>query len=336
MILYRFKESGNDSFIDFLKGFSTILVILSHTVPHDLTYFPIWGGSKAVPIFLVIQIFHAYKKGNPRIPSLNKIFSRVIWPFILFQSIIFVILLVQQSSISNIISLIKSTIVGGGNGPGSYYIYIYTQFALILPFIYKLLNRFKIRTIFVLVLIISILLEVLAACVNLPDYLYRLLAIRYSFLIFFGFLWVREGIVIGKKEILLGTIGFLSVLYFTCFYEPLEPIFFDTNWKTDRWICFLFVMYLFVPLLFLLWKKLNNRIVTAIQFLGKCSYEIFLMQMLLCVAIKPEMINSYVGNEIISLVLYVLIVMMMSIMGGVFYYRKKFNCLKDDKFFRSN
>lgn len=324
MILYRFKESGNDYFIDFLKGVSIVLVILSHTLPHDLTYFPIWGGSKAVPIFLVIQIFHAYKKGNPRIPSFSKMLSRVIWPFLLFQSIILLVLLCRSiDSFSEIIRIIKSTIAGGGNGPGSYYIYIYIQFALLLPFIYACLNRYKTRTIFYSCLIISILLEVLAACVDLPDFIYRLLAIRYSFLIYFGFLWVREGIVIGKKEILLGIIGFLSVLYFTYFYESLEPIFFDTKWKTDRWICFLYVMYIFVPLLFLLWRNLNERIIKAIQFLGKCSFEIFLMQMFMCVFFKLEMINSYVNNEIISLVLYVLIVMLTSIIGGVFYYRKK-------------
>ena len=43
-VLYKFKHSGNDFFIDFLKGISIILVVLSHTLPHDLTLFPIWGG----------------------------------------------------------------------------------------------------------------------------------------------------------------------------------------------------------------------------------------------------------------------------------------------------
>ena len=74
-VLYKFEHSGNDAFIDFLKGVSIILVILSHTLPHHLTFFPIWGGSKAVPIFLAIQIFHAFEKGNPKIPNFKKIFK---------------------------------------------------------------------------------------------------------------------------------------------------------------------------------------------------------------------------------------------------------------------
>lgn len=318
-VLYKFQHSGNDSFIDFLKGISIILVVLSHTLPHESTLFPIWGGSKAVPIFLTIQIFHAYKKGKPRIPNFKKIFNRVLLPFIIFQ---FLLILFLACIEGNFIRVFSSTVAHGGRGPGSYYIYIYLQFALILPFVYNWLNKYKTSTIFYFSLIISVLLEVLASCIDLPEFIYRLLAIRYFFLIFFGFLWVREGVVIGVKEIFLGIIGFLSVLYFKYFYEPLEPVFFDTLWRTDRWICYFFVMYIFVPLLFFIWKNLNNKIKSIIQFLGTCSFEIFIIQMFLCVII-PRLVNLCVDNSIVSSLIKILLVQILSIVGGVSYFKIK-------------
>lgn len=322
--IYQFKHSGNDSFIDFLKGISIILVLLSHTIPHDCTYFPIWGGSKAVPIFLTIQIFHAYKKGKPRIPDLKKILKRVISPFLLFQGILLSIILVNALYKNyNITEIINSTLITGGNGPGTYYIYIYIQFALILPFIYKCLNKYNTLTIFLSCLAFSFLNEIIASHLNLSDHIYRLLATRYIFLIFFGFLWVRNGIVIGFKEFILGILGFISVIYLRYFYEPLEPIFFDTGWKTDRWISFFYVMYIYVPLLFIIWKNLKDKIKAAIQFLGVCSFEIFLMQMFMCVIITPNMINRYVCNDTTSLLIHILIVITTSICGGLLYYKIK-------------
>lgn len=326
-VLYRFQNSGNDSFIDFLKGISIVLVVLSHTLPHNLTLFPIWGGSKAVPIFLAIQIFHAYKKGKPRIPNLKKVFNRVILPFIIFQCLLIAFLLCAEGDIARIF---KSIITNGGYGPGSYYIYIYLQFAFILPFVYKWMGKHKTSTIFYFSLIISVLLEVIASYIDLPEAIYRLLAIRYFFLIFFGFLWVREGVTFGRKEIFLGIIGFFSVLYFKYYYEPLEPLFFDTLWRTDRWICYFFVMYVFVPLQFIIWKNINNKIKSIIQFLGTCSFEFFLMQMFFCIVI-PRLINMYLDNNITSSLIKILLIQILSIGGGVLYFKVKTHCLNANK-----
>lgn len=318
-VLYRFKPSGNDTFIDFLKGIAIILVVLSHTLPHDLVFFPIWGGSKAVPIFLTIQIFHAYKKGCPRILNFKKIFNRVILPFIIFQ---FLLILFLACAEGDFIKAFCSTVVRGGRGPGSYYIYIYIQFALLLPLFYEWLNKYKTPIILLITVFISILLEIFSSIVDMPDSIYRLLAFRYIFLIYFGFLWVRKGVVFGTKEVFLGIIGFLSVLYFKYFYKPLEPLFFDTAWKIDRWICYFFVMYLFVPLLFVIYKKINQKINKIIKFLGTCSFEIFLMQMLLCI-IVPRIINQHIDNSILATLTNILTIQILSISGGVFYYKTK-------------
>ena len=59
------KTDGYDPFIDFLKGMCIVFVILDHSFPSKIDYytlFAVWGKS-AVPLFLLIQVFHAYKKG---------------------------------------------------------------------------------------------------------------------------------------------------------------------------------------------------------------------------------------------------------------------------------
>ena len=70
--LFKYKcrieliNEGYDPFIDFLKGICIFLVILKHALPASwefALYFPLWGDA-AVPIFLLIQAFHFFKRPN--------------------------------------------------------------------------------------------------------------------------------------------------------------------------------------------------------------------------------------------------------------------------------
>ena len=61
-----FKNYGYDPQIDYIKGLCILFVIWTHAINRsELGYilFPYWGDT-AVPIFLIIQAFHYYKKGN--------------------------------------------------------------------------------------------------------------------------------------------------------------------------------------------------------------------------------------------------------------------------------
>lgn len=58
------QKDGYEPFIDFLKGVCIILVIITHTIPYEIEHyslFEIWGRT-AVPIFLIIQCYHVFKK----------------------------------------------------------------------------------------------------------------------------------------------------------------------------------------------------------------------------------------------------------------------------------
>lgn len=85
-----FNKTGYDPFIDFLKAYSIICVVIAHILPAELykyILFQVWGDMQ-VPMFVLIQIFHAYKKGAQ--PKLNwaSLLRRICLPFIAAQAVI--------------------------------------------------------------------------------------------------------------------------------------------------------------------------------------------------------------------------------------------------------
>lgn len=67
-MLIKLKRDGYDEYLDYLKGMSIIMVLINHGAQNivDMALFPIWIY-EAVPMFLLIQVFHAYKKEQYKI-----------------------------------------------------------------------------------------------------------------------------------------------------------------------------------------------------------------------------------------------------------------------------
>lgn len=130
------SKEGYDPFIDYLKGVSILFVILAHCLPlQEYMLFSLWGA-QAVPLFLLVQVFHSYKKGVGCISvsyDLKKLFHRIFKPFLLLVVIQLLLLIFIQQK--NPIVTIKNAILSGGIGPGSYYVWIYVQFFFLLPII---------------------------------------------------------------------------------------------------------------------------------------------------------------------------------------------------------
>ena len=106
-----------DPFIDYLKAYAIICVVISHALPAELhlpTLFTIYGDMQ-VPLFIMIQVFHAYKKGKPNI-SIRKLWERIFKPFFLVQfliiSLYFTILYFRDSL--TIEGELINVITGGG------------------------------------------------------------------------------------------------------------------------------------------------------------------------------------------------------------------------------
>ena len=104
------NKTGYDPFITFMKGYAILCVLLAHALPNpDATWYALWGGMQ-VPLFLLIQVFHSFKK-EPHF-SFAKLMKRAVLPFLLIQ-LVLIALACRYGDICN--RLIISAI-GGGKG----------------------------------------------------------------------------------------------------------------------------------------------------------------------------------------------------------------------------
>ena len=108
-----FNKVGYDSFIDFLKAYSIICVIVAHNFPMalwDYCLFRVWADMQ-VPMFILIQVFHAYKKGTAPSIKWSSLLNRIVLPFTAIQVILLIFkLFTSEDSARNV--LITSMIGG--------------------------------------------------------------------------------------------------------------------------------------------------------------------------------------------------------------------------------
>lgn len=121
-----FNTSGYDGFIDFIKIYAIICVLFGHTFLWlDKIAYDIWAGMQ-VPLFILVQTFHAYKKEKVFV-NIWKILKRVFIPFVVIECIVFVISLLGSGFECKV--LIVKGLIGGGTAPA----------LIILGYIYRLL-----------------------------------------------------------------------------------------------------------------------------------------------------------------------------------------------------
>jgi len=317
-----FNKTGYDAFIDFLKAYSIICVVIAHILPPEFykyILFHVWGDMQ-VPMFVLIQVFHAYKKGVT--PKLNwsSLLKRIILPFVIIQAVIIVLKKLTGGCI-----LFTSFIISGGYGPGSYYIWIYLQIAFLLVLIWPWLKRLSLSQALVFFLIISVGFEVLFSIIDCPKWLYRLLCVRYLFLIPLGMIWIEKGVELNRKTVVLSLLSIVAVLFFVFTNYDLEPFFYNTGWETHRWICYFYLPILLTYVLHLIWNRMieNQLVEKAVKWTAARSYEIFLSQMAVFVCLPfayfSVLLKGFVGFSIWA----VLVLTLSLFFGGVIYWYRK-------------
>lgn len=336
LYIITFNKDGYDPFLDFIKAYAIVCVLIGHVLPlHDYWGYGLWAGMQ-VPLFILIQSFHGLKRKSN--VNWRRILTRVFIPFFIVQAMIFLALLAIGEKPVN---LCYSILRGGGEGPGSYYPWIYLQIAILLPFVRKWMAKQSVIQIALVFLLICEFFEVLLSLTDFPDLIYRILAIRYVFLIFLGWLWVNKGIVIDKLTITFSIISFLSLVYFEYFSINDEVIFYNTVWKYHRWPCYYYAAVGGAALLHRLYQTLQRYCFAEklIKQLAKCSYEIFLVQMLV-IALYPgdyvETTLEQIGlaksvSMVLSLLCKITVVFILSItIGYLFnkYYNRALTTIK--------
>ena len=322
-IQIELNKTGYEPFLDYLKAFAIICVLIGHTFPFlNLMGYSFWIGMQ-VPLFVLIQAFHVLKKPSTKL-DFKKIFYRILLPyFIILLGIILVYLFFGKMDNQ----LIIKGLIGGGYGPGSYYPWIYLQLAVILYLGRSILNKGNLIKQAVLWLVVCEGIEILESLLNVPEPIHRLLAVRYLFLIYLAWIWVKKGIVISKSTLSLSILSLLSIVYFEYCNFSNEPLFFDTAWKYHRWPCYFYVSTLLCFLFYKIYQYVSQvRLIDRIvQFLAKCSYEIFLVQMAV-IPILPKL--SSVNNKYIALALWIIFVWAISLVGGYLFNTIYLNFLK--------
>lgn len=310
----EFCKIGYDPQIDFIKGLCILFVIWTHCIGRyelGLMLFPYWGDT-AVPVFLIIQVFHYYKKGDDlRMPSLLKLWNRILFPFFIMIAMMFLVQYFIYHQTTN--GAFSTALYWDKRGPGSYYIFIYLELAFVIPLFAPLFKRLSIKWLLVIFIILSQLIEFVTCVTQCPDNIYRITFFRYTFLIFIGYLLATKGLVLNKYTISGGIISMLFIYFFAYTKINMEPLF-STHldlWPLCHWVCYIYIVYFFLAFLKYTYSKLNTHlnIRTSIEKIGKYSYEIYLFQIFYYATISIFVGNTliYINNYPIQYILYVII-----------------------------
>ena len=325
------SKNGYDPFIDFLKGVCIIFVIVNHCMPEKImeySGFIFWGVS-AVPIFLIIQVFHAYKKGliTSR-PKYKKIWNKIAWPFLISEIIICVafIFKLHHTQLSEISGDITNWIKSGGYGPGAYYPWIYLQFAVLLPIISPIFKK-NIPFLCIIFIIISQSAETACAYFNLPQLAYRLLFLRYIFIFYLGYLLATKGYILNIYTFGASVICLLVSFIIVYGGINLSPFLYDFVNPVCHWFCYVYIAYLLLFLIKLAYGHIpNGSFLNYLLNAGKYSYEIFLFQ-IVYFAIADNYIFEYLGiiisNHILFSVVKIIFPVIICTLPTILYKRKR-------------
>ena len=126
-------------------------------------------------------------------------------------------------------------------------------------------------------ILISVLLESISICLHIPEEFYRLLAFRYVFLIYIGYVWAKQGISINVKTLMFS--GFSIIFIVLLDYTNISLPFLYPAWANHHWICYFYCAYLLVFLLYLSYHRIGGGLRGIVCQIGKSSYWTFLVQM---------------------------------------------------------
>ena len=152
--------------------------------------------------------------------------------------------------------------------------------------------------------------------------LYRLLCLRYLFLIPLGMEWARRGVRLTPLTLALSCISLLFITLFRYGGVTLEPFFFFSiySWEDCHWICYFYPAFLFMFFLHWTFKKLPKCARAAVIEIGHYSWHVFLLQMCFF-ALFPKGRFMEMGSYYPMLALYSLIAFACSIIPVICWHR---------------
>ena len=281
---FELKKQGYDPLIDYLKGLCIVFVIMNHCMPIDTTKYSaffFWGVS-AVPIFLMLQVFHAYKKGLDNLHiNWKRLWTKILWPFLLCELVILAATVIESSQyqLSGIVREAVALVKSGGYGPGAYYPWVYLQFAILLPLIAPVFKRSPI-VLCIAFIIVSQAIESACSYFGFPQLPYRLSFFRYTFLFYLGFLLAHKGFTLNLFTLSTACICLAVSAWLNYSGNDLSPFLYTFVNPLCHWFCYIYIAWLLLFILQYLYDITSSKSVITSFFItaGKYSYEIFLFQ----------------------------------------------------------
>jgi hypothetical protein len=278
-----FKKDGYDPFVDYMKGVCILCVVMAHAISksfHDASLLCLWGDMQ-VPLFLLIQCLHQFKKSDVSMPNWRKMWKRIIKPFLIAEVLLFIlgVLLTYFSPNGKVSEFVQTFAQLGGTGRGCYYPKMYIEFAILIPLFFPSLrnNRWLMGG---AILLISILSEIVFSTYDIYI-LWQWVCFRYLFIIFLAYIVATVGIKINLFTIMLSILSCIMIMLFQYSNIDFEPLFYDNPWRIYHWPVYFWMAFALIPILYYLYRiKTAERIKGVIISMGKYSYEIFLFQML--------------------------------------------------------
>lgn len=305
-------------YIDFFKGIAILSIIMLHALPRDVlissyALLHIWQG---VPLFVFVSFFLIFRKIDNNTSAYYsqkgflKLYKRIILPFVLFQGV-----LIYSYLINGDYRSVIGTLVSGGGGPGAYYPHIYIQLWLLAPLLYKIIDKSG-KLGGALLFCISLVSNIILYYLNVPDFIERCMIIRYLFLSVVAYKWLKTP----DNMMWIVFLPLISLGYwFVLDNYDLNPFIPNKGGWGGQQAPAYFYVYFWVWILLKVFKLSPNIIRSFFEWLGKRSYEIFLMQMLyFLIPIRELLFN---GNSEYQLILYCLLSCLISICPVYLYFR---------------
>lgn len=260
------------------------MIIAHHLGLASQEYYQWFHTGQGVSIFLFCSAFVlSRKQGLYSVGRIKKLVRRIIFPMLFCTMILFAVSCVFMSPITAMTNCLH----GAGFGPGTYYPWMYILFWLFIPLFQKINSKCSnILNSFICISVICAILELLFHFVisqisnDYVSIIRRIIPVRYLMIIFgaLNFHFFEERLVL--NIFLFLTCGFLA--WFDIYVTPIVPPF---GWLGYHWFTTLYV----VPLILVL-KRINFGF---LGILGKYSYEIFLIQMMVFYVINNFAIAWY-------------------------------------------
>lgn len=297
-------RNGRIFVLDALKAFAAIMVIVTHfqweSRENFLFYYVI---NMAVPIFMIISGYN-FSASYERMKSKNmrawieKFIKQIICftvPYMMVWTVRMIEKIVWLKKAYTPLEIVEQFIIGG-DGPGSYYYPLLIQMIFVVPIINYIVKNVGGGVGYIFMG--NILLEILVVRTPISSQIYRLLLIRYLFILALG-CWMfynryEKGYKLIIENIIFVIIGsFYLWLLITRKYTP--KLFFD--WKNRSLFCGLYIY----PIICYIFRrcneyKLKSKIGKLISDIGKASYCIFLMQMLYYVSGADTVVGTFLDT----------------------------------------